>query len=83
MKKWFPWINVVGEVPVATNSGEPIDEPPCKKCRHWNPQVCFQNGPEGQIPAGVRLCHAVRMHHDFSCFSMREEELQGSSTQKT
>lgn len=68
---WFPWIEAKGSVPAATNQGEPITEPPCRICKHFNPQVTFINGTEGLTPAGVRLCHAKDMHHDFSCFSQR------------
>lgn len=70
---WFPWTECKGDAPQATNNGNPISEPPCKVCKHWNPQVTFRNGPEGQIPDGVRLCHAQDMHRDFSCFKVRDE----------
>jgi len=41
---WFPWIEAKGDPPVATNNGEAIVEPPCKFCKHWNPQVIFNCG---------------------------------------
>jgi hypothetical protein len=71
LMRWFPWAEANGDVPAALNEGSPIIEPPCKLCRHWNPQVRFQNGPEGQVPSGVILCHADSMHRDFSCFKLR------------
>jgi len=48
--------------------------PPCKMCKHWNPQLTFWNGPTGSTPDGVQLCHADEMHQDFSCFCAREQE---------
>lgn len=69
--RWYPWMEFKGEAPQATNNGLPIVEPPCKECKHWNPQVTFRAGAEGQIPDGVRLCHADSMHRDFSCFKVR------------
>lgn len=70
--KWFPWTEAKGTAPPATNQGEPISEPPCKLCKHFNPQVAFNHTPDGLTPGGVRLCHAKSMHFDFSCFRNRE-----------
>gem|GEM_PF-6789832 len=71
--KWFPWTELKCEPPQATNDGKPITEPPCRQCKHWKPEVTFHDGPSGQVAEGVRLCHAKDMHHDFSCFSLRDE----------
>ena len=71
-KDWYPWTETEGSPPEATNGGEPITEPPCKRCRHWKPEVTFRGTPQGQVPDGVRLCHADNMHQDFSCFKRLE-----------
>jgi len=66
--KWLPWKDCTYDIE-AKNEGEPINDPPCKHCVHWNPQVQFNSGLQGLIYDGVRLCHSDDMEHDFSCFT--------------
>lgn len=46
----------------------PISQPPCIRCKHWNPQPTFWHTDEGFRLDYMRLCHTDDMHHDFSCF---------------
>jgi len=46
--------------------------PPCLDCQAWNPEVVFKKSFTGQKFSGIILCHAMNMHHDFSCFHAQE-----------
>lgn len=63
--KFEPWNEFTAPLPEL-----PIAAPPCPGCRHWRPVPLFTN--QGKAD-GVRLCHALDMHHDFSCYREREE----------
>lgn len=59
---WNPWIIYEKELDPL-----PIEEPPCKNCKHFRPmRRYFETKFEG-----VRLCHANKMHSDFRCFENR------------
>jgi len=53
-----------------------IKEPPCAKCKHWNPlSIVMQSRKTGQLEYdGVRLCWVEEMYSDFSCFEEEENE---------
>lgn len=66
---------------------EPIDvkKPPCPHCKHWKPVRLYAGGLADNtvmIFNGVRLCHAVDMFPNFSCYVDREEEILKSKKPK-
>lgn len=70
--KWQPWTDFQSEP-----ESLPIEEPPCRRCKHWLPRRIFS--PDGKFE-GVRLCHVSfayppgsEQEPDFSCFVNREK----------
>ncbi len=51
----------------------PIEDPPCKYCKHWRPQRIYREDILGSVFDGVRLCWSDNdPEHDFSCFKSKE-----------
>lgn len=69
-REWKPWIFYAGRTPDKLID---LNEPPCKWCCHWNPEIKFCPSPEGQAFDGVVCCHAEDQHQDFSCYKAKEE----------
>jgi hypothetical protein len=67
MTDWKPW-----DLPMPPAPSMPIDAPPCSHCVYWKPQAKPVQTQAGVKWSGVILCHAMMMHHDFSCFESRE-----------
>lgn len=65
---WKPW----EEYADANLVDLPIEEPPCKHCKHWKPQRLLDFSVTGQEFGGVRCCWSDRQRHDFSCYKPRE-----------
>ena len=68
MHNWKPW----EEYADANLVDLPIEEPPCKHCKHWKPQSLLDFSVTGQEFGGVRCCWLDRQRHDFSCYKPRE-----------
>lgn len=64
-----PWHDYAMQADEVTKI--PIEEPPCKHCKKWNPRITTDQ--LGKY-AGVSLCGAKEMYHDFSCFKEKEGE---------
>jgi hypothetical protein len=64
VKPWEPWITFRTELPSAELD---VAEPPCKHCARWAPRRWY----ESDKFVGVKMCHAERMHSDFSCYQPR------------
>lgn len=47
-----------------------IERPPCLDCKNWRPVVTQPYIGRG---FGIRLCHALAMQPDFSCFEPKPE----------
>lgn len=55
-----------------------LDDPPCKHCKYWSPQVIYYHTIKGRYFDSVRLCWVMSdsqesMHQDFSCFKPKEQ----------
>lgn len=61
---WEPWEEFKEDLEVL-----PIDEPPCKHCKHWRPLRTYNWNGEFN---GLVLCHfSGKRPCDFSCFESR------------
>ena len=47
-----------------------IERPPCEACKYWRPSLTL---PQVGMGYGLRLCHALAMQPDFSCFELVAE----------
>lgn len=51
-----------------------IEDPPCKHCKYWSPQVIFYPHIKGSKFDSVKLCwNEGEQHCDFSCYIPKED----------
>ena len=75
MEKFDPLKDAVSKVERLEN----IKEPPCKKCKHFDPHIGYKmeriNWRMTLIPDSIILCVSPEMHPDFSCFQPHSDTI--------
>jgi hypothetical protein len=65
LSDWADWILKKG-IPQIQDIALLVDEPPCKDCLYWAPDV------DKKRPMEIRFCQAKEMEYNFSCFRKKE-----------